>query len=427
MDDQKPRIPLGVDLSSDIEFRPDRGTPYRARLRWVDPLTGRQSLSRAFADQEAARDWIAKFEAAARRGLAPHRLKCTLEEYGTQNWDLAMRGLEPKTMDPYRAGWKLRILPAMGHLQVIEITNGITDRVLCDWVADEVGRSSVKNTLAALVRIMEQAVRDGLIENNPCRLAGWQRLYKRTEDELDDPRSLALRDWTVLETLADALATRSYDQYRGWGDVVRFAACTAARIGEVSGVRARDINTVDWTWEVCRQTTPAPGGVIDKNTKGKRRRTVPLIEEIRPLVKSRLAAVGNNPDARLFRGPKGGRITTAILRDATHWDEVVTRLGLEHLRRHDLRHTGLTWMADAGIKIHVLKAIAGHSHITTTERYLHPSLRTIRDAGAALSAHLQASRPDGGGAPDDGADAVSSTPTHPLTVEPQPRRLYVVR
>jgi len=33
-----------------------------------------------------------------------------------------------------------------------------------------------------------------------------------------------------------------------------------------------------------------------------------------------------------------GRITTAVLRDATHWDEVVTKLGYEHQRRHDLRH-----------------------------------------------------------------------------------------
>jgi hypothetical protein len=41
-------------------------------------------------------------------------------------------------------------------------------------------------------------------------------------------------------------------------------------------------------------------------------------------------------------------ITTAVVRDATHWDEVVTALGYEHLRRHDLRHTGLTWMATRG-------------------------------------------------------------------------------
>ena len=74
--------------------------------------------------------------------------------------------------------------------------------------------------------------------------------------------------------------------------------------------------------------------------------------------------------ARLFTGPRGGRITTAVLRDATHWDEVVTGLGYEHLRRHDLRHTGLTWMADAGVPVHVLRKIAGHGSLVTTQRYL---------------------------------------------------------
>ena len=82
-----------------------------------------------------------------------------------------------------------------------------------------------------------------------------------------------------------------------------------------------------------RQTTPSPGGLIDKGTKGKRARTVPLIEEIRPMVARRLDALAGKPAARLFTGPRGGRITTAVLRDATHWDEVVTKLGYEHLRR----------------------------------------------------------------------------------------------
>ncbi len=218
----------------------------------------------------------------------------------------------------------------------------------------------------------------------------------RRQDELDDPRSLALPDWDTLTRLAAALVERSADKYVGWGEVVIFAACTAARIGEVSGVRAGDIDRDAWTWTVRRQTTPGPGGVVDKGTKGKRARTVPLIAEVRDLVARRLDAVGSNPGTRLFTGPRGGRITTAVLRDATHWDEVVTSLGYEHLRRHDLRHTGLTWMADAGVPVHVLRKIAGHGSLTTTQRYLHPDARSIADAGEALSAHLAARRsPDG--------------------------------
>ena len=112
---------------------------------------------------------------------------------------------------------------------------------------------------------------------------------------------------------------------------------------------------------------------------------------IRPLVARRLDVIGDDPMARLFTGPRGGRITTAVLRDATHWDEVVTKLGYGYLRRHGLRHTGLTWMADAGVPVHVLRKIAGHGSLTTTQRYLHPDQRSILDAGQALSAHLGAS------------------------------------
>jgi integrase len=105
--------------------------------------------------------------------------------------------------------------------------------------------------------------------------------------------------------------------------VVIFASCTAARIGEVSGVRTGDIDTDAWTWTVRRQMTLSPDALTDKGTKGKRARKVPIIAEIRDLVLMRLQAPGNDPTARLFTGPRGGRITTAVLRDATHGDEVV--------------------------------------------------------------------------------------------------------
>jgi len=271
------------------------------------------------------------------------------------------------------------------------ITNGAVDRAVHSWIADECGKSTVKNSLAILVRVMEQAVRDGIIDRNPARITGWQREYLRAEDELDNPRSLALPNWAALTRLADTLVAHTFGNHAVFGDVVIFAACTAARIGEVSGCRVKDINIINWTWTVRRQTTPAPGGLVDKGTKGKRARVVPLIPEIHELVLRRIAQTDGSPDARLFTGPRGGRITTAVLRDATSWDEVVTKLGYEHLRRHDLRHTGLTWMADAGVPLHHLRKIAGHGSLTTTQRYLHPDRDSISDAAALLSKHLAVS------------------------------------
>jgi integrase len=217
---------------------------------------------------------------------------------------------------------------------------------------------------------------------------------QKAEAELSNPRSLALPDYAALEELADALVAASADRryhrtFPGWGEIVKFMACTAARIGEVSGVRAMDIDQDEWIWTLIRQTTPSPGGLQDKSPKSKRTRYVPIMPEIRPMVTRRIALTGGDPMARLFTGPRGGRITTAVLRNATDWDKVVRKLGYDYLRRHDLRHTGLTWMADAGVPVHVLREIAGHGALTTTQRYLHPDRQKVKDAGQSLHDFLR--------------------------------------
>ena len=47
-------------------------------------------------------------------------------------------------------------------------------------------------------------------------------------------------------------------------------------------------------------------------------------------------------------------------------------------------------MADAGVPLHVLRKIAGHGSLTTTQRYLHPDQRSITEAGEVLSVYLNA-------------------------------------
>lgn len=404
---KKINLPVAVSLSAGIEVREGLAGAFRARVRWTDPQTKkRKSTSATFATREEAEEWIGKAQGAASRGVNPDIAAMTLAEYGSANMKLALRGLASKTTDPYLAGWHKRVVPVLGHLPIGMISNGMVDRAIKAWIADGASRSTVKNSLAVLVLVMEQGMRDEIIERNPARVYGWQRQYKLTEDEIDDPRALALRDLHALETLAAALVKKSNPTYQGWGDAVIFEACTAARIGEVSGCRVKDIDTAKWIWTVRRQTTPSPGelvegtaqtsggGLVDKGTKGRRVRVVPLIPQVRETVLRRLKVVGSQPDARLFTGPRGGPLTTAGLRRATHWDEVVAALGYEHLTRHGLRHTGLTWMADSGVKPHVLQKIAGHGSITTTQRYLHPDHEAIAEAGGLLSSHLsERSRP----------------------------------
>lgn len=63
---------------------------------------------------------------------------------------------------------------------------------------------------------------------------------------------------------------------------------------------------------------------------------------------------------------------------------------LGNLTRHGLRHTGATWMADAGIALHVLQEILGHQSIETTKGYLHPDRRHLAEAARQANQFLSA-------------------------------------
>ncbi|WP_447008627.1 hypothetical protein ACRAKI_09675 [Saccharothrix isguenensis] len=84
----------------------------------------------------------------------------------------------------------------------------------------------------------------------------------------------------------------------------------------------KDLDTTEWTWTVRRQTTNGPGGLIDKGTKGKRARRVPIIKEIRELVERRIAETDGTGDARLFTGPRvagSSHASPVTPRTGTRW------------------------------------------------------------------------------------------------------------
>jgi integrase len=155
--------------------------------------------------------------------------------------------------------------------------------------------------------------------------------------------------------------------------------------GQVSGLVVGDVDLKAGLTYVRRQRYPGRGGLIVKPTKGRRNRVVPIINPGREALE-RLTAGGRPDDSPLIKGPRGGTITTATLRDATSWDKLVTDLGIAGLVRHGLRHTALTWMADSGVALQVLQRVAGHQDPAMTARYLHPDHRALTDAGEAFGA-----------------------------------------
>ena len=142
---KKVQLPVGVAVSADIEYRDGRKLPYRARVRWVDPSTKeRKSKSEQFATGDEANAWIDRMQKAAAGGVDLNAATMTLAENGDANMELATRGLERKTLDPYLAGWRKRAVPTLGHIPVTMMTNGAMDRAVHGWIEDECSRSTIK-------------------------------------------------------------------------------------------------------------------------------------------------------------------------------------------------------------------------------------------------------------------------------------------
>lgn len=371
--------PPGVALTTDV-MRRDSGIV--ARVRWFDPDTGiRRSRSLTCQTEDQVATFFERMKSAVATGIDPG---ITFGDYVASLGGRWMRGIDgTSTADPYRAGLTKRIVPALGHLPVRLITAGLIDRTIDAWEAD-CGSSTLKNTVAALVRVLDEAVRDGLIPTNPARSRS-RRAWNRVPDRTASPRSQALADLPTLMRLVDAVKAVE-PVYGTW---VMLCALLSARGSEVNGLLVGDVDLVAGLVHIRRQVYPGAGGLVTKQTKGRAVRTVPIVEPLRPVLHQLVD--GRPASAPLVRGPKGGVITTASLRRATNWNALVTGLGLAGLRRHDLRHTGATWMADAGVPLHVLREILGHRSLETTRGYLHTDTRHLTDAATAVNAFLSAS------------------------------------
>lgn len=195
------RPPIGAVLGIETWTRVGvRKSSYGARVRWTHPISHHREQAKASFVSPAARAvWLADLKRAAKSGVDAGQ---TLDAYVESLGDRWARTIDrTSTYDPYIAGLRRRVLPTLGHLPVGMLTAGLVDRAIDGWER-EFGASTVKNTIAALVLVLDEA-------GHQC-----------------------------------------------WGDMVTLLATTAMRFNEVSGLQVRDIDLAAGLIDVRRQTYP---------------------------------------------------------------------------------------------------------------------------------------------------------------------------
>jgi integrase len=164
---------------------------------------------------------------------------------------------------------------------------------------------------------------------------------------------------------AEILARAADDQQDG--DLVRVAAYTGLRRGELVALRWADVDFTRRKIVVKRaisaeQETPS--------TKSRRARDVPIPEQA-AVALHRLAGRQDftRADDFVFVNRLGRRLDASALRRRVERARDAARL--RPLRFHDLRHTYGSLLVADGVDLASVKSAMGHSRITTTERYLH--------------------------------------------------------
>ncbi len=336
----------------------------RWQATYVGPDLQRHTAPHTFASKMDAEVWLAQERALAtgdgwvapgrRAELAERLSPPTFGEYARQ-W-LTDRPLKPRTQEGYEHLLRRYLDPGFGDLLVPDLTPALVRRW---WAGLSSEHPTVNARAYALLRaILSTAVVDGLIASNPCRVRAASNPATKKEIR---PATLA-----ELEVLVEEMPA-------SLGAVVLLCAWCALRVGEVLELRRRDLDLDRGVVSVTRAVSWVRGQPIvgtPKSAAGTREVSVP--PHIVPALRQHLGAhVRPGADALLFpsvRDPQRHLQPTVL---HTSWRKARAAAGREHLRVHDLRHTGATLAAMTGATLAELQARLGHSTVAAALRYQH--------------------------------------------------------
>ncbi len=113
--------------------------------------------------------------------------------------------------------------------------------------------------------------------------------------------------------------------------------------------------------------------------KGGKARTVYLSQRLRrALVSYGHTVKQDTPQAPLFASQKGGHFSANTM--CQLFLDIYRACGLKDASSHSGRRTYITRLANRGVGVRLLAELAGHSHISTTQRYIDVNADQLRNA-----------------------------------------------
>jgi integrase len=287
----------------------------------------------------------------------------------------------PKTHQGYELAVRLHIVPVIGKKRLPRLATQDVRAVLARVQEGGGSPRTVQFVHAVLRAALETAFREEIVSRNVAKLVRAPAPRSRISRGVsaDDARK-------ILQAAARDRLSALYV----------LALYLGLRRGELLGLRWADVDLEVGRLEVVQTLQRVEGRLQFVRPKTRRsERTIPLPDVVVAALrehrarqaKERLAAGSSWTDSGLvFTSRVGTPVEPDNLRRS--WYEVRTVLDAP-LRLHDLRHTCVTLLLEAGVAPHIVQQIAGHSALDVTMNiYAHASLEEKRAALRLLSDRL---------------------------------------
>ena len=143
------------------------------------------------------------------------------------------------------------------------------------------------------------------------------------------------------------------------------------RVGEIATLRVSDVLAADGSVRSQVQLSAA-------QTKGNEARTVLLNTQVQSEIAEYVRKLKPQADGVLFLSRAGKSFSSNSLCQV--FARTYRDCGIDAATSHAGRHYFLTTLAEKGVSIHVLAALAGHKNISTTMVYLTANANVMRAA-----------------------------------------------
>ncbi len=300
---------------------------------------------------------------------------------------------KPRTAEYYRRMLDLHLLPGLGALPLPEITREKVRKLIADKTAEGLSRATVRNCVATLRAILNQALEDGLIGSNPAT-----RFGRHLQHRHDPKAHVTALTHAEVGRLLEAAAKH----YPAYEPLVALLFLTGLREGEAFGLQWGDVDFAGGFIEVRRTVDVRPGRFLVGTPKSGKLRRVDLaahlaarLARLMSLRQADAALEGREPSPWLFPAlTDPSKPLNASWFRGRVWYSLLGKAALRHVRIHDARHTYASLLLQAGEPIGYVKEQLGHSSIqVTVDLYGHWVPGANRQAVDRLAEAVEAAKP----------------------------------